>query len=427
MEEQTDTEQTRRALRPLPEGYELNEHGLAVPTFRTLQNVLGRATNMNDFFGKNGLLAELFKTTIESAMEAEMEGTLGYPKHMKTGPPNHRNGYNKKQLKTSIGPVQIAVPRNRQAEYEPQIVKKHQTRANDLEEKIITMYAYGNTTRDIQSQLEEMYGIEVSPEYISNAVDKITPLVREWQSRPLNKTYAIVYLDAVHFKIRDNGKIAAKAINVALGIDLEGQKEVLGIYISENEGAKFWMQALTDLKQRGVQDILIACVDGLSGFKEAIEAVFPETLIQRCVIHQIRRSLSYVSWKHKKEFMADLKTVYQALNEEAAMENFLNFKDKWQDQYTIAVRGWEDNWNELMTYMKFSPEIRRLIYTTNILENLNRHFRKLTKNRLIFPNDESALKALFLGIERLSERWTAPVRDWGKILNQLAIHFDGRI
>ncbi len=424
MSEQTNPKPIGRSV---PRGYELNEHGLTVPTMETLQNVLGEAKNLNDFFGREGLLARLLKTTIESAMEAEMTGTLGYPKHMKTGAPNQRNGYNTKRLKTSIGEVGISVPRDRQAEYQPQIVKKHQTKTNDLEQKIIAMYAYGNTTRDIQSQLAEMYGIEVSPEYISNAVDKITPIVREWQSRPLSKTYVIVYLDAVHFKIRDNGKIGSKAINVALGVDTEGHKEVLGIYISENEGAKFWMQALTDLQQRGVKDILIACVDGLSGFKEAITAVFPETLIQRCVIHQIRRSLSYVSWKHKKEFMADLKGVYQALNEEAAMDSFLQMKAKWHDQYAIAIRGWEENWNELMAYMKFSPEIRRLIYTTNILENLNRHFRKLTKNRLIFPNDESALKALFLGIERLSERWTAQIRDWGKILNQLSIHFHDRI
>jgi putative transposase len=424
MLEQTNPKPPRRLI---PPGYELNEHGLAVPTMETLQNVLGEAKNLNDFFGREGLLARLLKTTIESAMEAEMSGTLGYPKHMKTGTPNHRNGYNTKQLKTSLGEIGISVPRDRQAEYEPQIVKKHQTKANDLEQKIIAMYAYGNTTRDIQSQLAEMYGIEVSPEYISNAVDKISPLVREWQSRPLSAIYPIVYLDAVHFKIRDNGKISSKAINVALGIDIEGRKEVLGIYISENEGAKFWMQALTDLQQRGVKDILIACVDGLSGFKEAIAAVFPQTLIQRCVIHQIRRSLSYVGWKHKKEFMADLKRVYQALNEEMAMDSFLQMKAKWHDQYAIAIRGWEDNWNELLAYMKFSPEIRRLIYTTNILENLNRHFRKLTKNRLIFPNDESALRALFLGIERLSERWTAQTRDWGKILNQLAIHFHDRI
>lgn len=411
----------------IPEGYELNEYGIPVPSLKTLQNILGEAKNMNDFFGKNGLLARLFKTTIESAMEAEMDDTLGYPKHMKTGSPNNRNGYNKKTLATSMGEIPLNIPRDRSAEFEPQIVKKHQTKANDLEQKIIAMYAYGNTTRDIQSELTEMYGIDVSPEYISQATNKVWPLVQEWLTRPLSKVYPIVYLDAVYFKIRDNNKISNKAINVALGIDIEGKKEVLGIYICENEGAKFWMQALTDLQQRGVNDIFICCVDGLSGFKEAIQAVFPKTVIQRCIIHQIRRSLNYISWRDKKEFIVDLKRVYEAVNEEAALEAFLKLKEKWNDRYPIVIRGWEQNWTELMEYMKFGTEIRRLIYTTNILENLNRHFRKLTKNRLIFPNEESALKALYLGIERLSERWTMPVKDWGKIFNQLAIHFDNRL
>lgn len=413
--------------RKIPEGYELNEHGLPVPSLRTIQNVLGGAENMDDFFGKNGLLAKLFKTTIESAMEAEMDNTLGYSKHMKVGAPNNRNGYNQKTLKTAIGPVSLEIPRDRQAEFEPQIVRKYQTKANDLEQKIIAMYAYGNTTRDIQAELYEMYGIDVSPEYISEATNKIWPMVQEWLSRPLAKIYPIVYLDAVYFKIRENNKISNKAINVLLGIDIEGKKEVLGIYICENEGAKFWMQALTDLQQRGVKDIFICCVDGLSGFKEAIQAVFPQAVIQRCIIHQIRQSLKYISWRDKKEFVADLKQIYQAINEETALEAFLRLKEKWDDHYPIVIRSWEQNWTELMEYMKFGEEIRRLIYTTNILENLNRHFRKLTKNRLIFPNEESALKAIYLGVERLSERWTMAIKDWGKILNQLTIHFDGRL
>lgn len=374
-------------------------------------------------------LKDLFKDTLQEIFEAEMDEHLGYEKHDPSGnnSGNSRNGYSKKGVKTRYGKSEIDIPRDRNGEFEPQIVKKYESTSNQLEDQIVAMYAKGLSTRDIESHMQDIYGIDVSPTMVSRITDKILPMINEWQSRPLERIYPIVFLDAIHFKVRQDNRIINKAAYSVLAIDLEGHKEILGIWVGEHESAKFWLNVCNDLKNRGVEDILIACKDGLSGFSEAINAVFPKTEIQLCVIHQIRNSMKYVPHKYKKEVMADLKTVYQALTLEEAEFAFEEFKEKWNDKYSIIIRSWENNWLELTTYFKYPYEIRKMIYTTNIIEGYHRQLRKVTKTKTAYPSDEALVKIVYLATMDIHKKWTVPVRNWGSCISQFAIYFGDRL
>lgn len=401
----------------------------SMPSAEEVQRELAKAESMDDFFGKDGIFARLFADTLEQMLEAELTDKLGYEPYEAKGrnSGNSRNGHYGKKVRASSGDVNIQVPRDRNGEYEPKIVKKFASNTSELEEKIIGLYAKGMSTRDIQETLEDLYGVDVSAATVSAITDKVWPLVEAWQNRPLAAIYPIVYLDGFHIKLRREGKIENVAVYVVLGVDLEGHRDVLGHWIGDGaEGANFWLSVLTDLQNRGVEDIFIASIDGLTGFKDAILSVFPQTLIQRCVIHQIRNSLKYVPWKDRKAFMADLKTVYKAATREEAEANLLKLAETWGDRYAIAVRSWETNWADLATFFDFPTEIRRLIYTTNTVEGYHRQLRKVTKNKASFPSPEAARKLLFLTTQNITRKWTAPIRDWAKILNQLAIRFEGR-
>ena len=400
-----------------------------MPSAERVLDELSQAENMDDFFGKEGIFAKLFGQTLEAMLEAEMSEHLGYERYEAKGrnSGNNRNGSYKKKVRSSGGEIEIEVPRDRKGEFKPGIVKKYESSSNEIEDKIVSMYAKGMTTRDIESHLEEMYGMEVSAATISTITDKVMPLVEAWQSRPLDKVYAIIYLDAIHYKLKREHKIENHAIYIVLAVDLEGHKDVLGHWVGNGEeGASFWLSVVTDLKNRGVEDIFIACVDGLTGFKEAIQSVFPLVEIQRCIIHQIRNSLKYVTWVDRKAFTRDLKLVYQASTREQAETNLLKLSEKWGDKYTIAIRSWENNWEDLATMFNYTPEIRRLIYTTNTLEGYNRQLRKVTKNRGAFPTAAAARKLLWLAHQDISKKWTMPIPRWAQILNQLAIRFEGR-
>lgn len=373
--------------------------------------------------GKEGVLTPLIKNLTEAALEGELDSHLAQEVAA-----NRRNGKSKKTVKSLNGSFELNTPRDRAGTFSPQLVKKHQTTLNDeLEQKIIALYGLGMSYKDISAHLQEMYGLEVSTGTLAAVTDKIIHTVKEWQARPLESIYPIVWLDAIHYKIRENGKVLTKAVYTILGVTLEGRKEVLGLYISENEGANFWLQVLTDLSNRGVADILIACVDGLKGFPEAIESIFPKTEVQLCVVHQIRNSLKYVGSKNQKEFMADLKRVYKASNKELAAIELDNLEDKWNDKYPIVVRSWRNNWERLTHYFKYPEDIRRIIYTTNTIEAVHRQFRKLTKNKGSFPNQDSLLKLLYMGIQNASKKWTMPIQNWSLTISQLAIFFEGRL
>lgn len=376
----------------------------------------------------NNFAKDLIAPVLQEMLEGEMENHLGYPKHSSTGrnSGNNRNGYSKKTLKSKYGEMGIAVPRDRKGDFEPEAVRKYQTVDNAVEEKIISMYAKGMSTRDINAHMQDIYGVEVSSTMVSSITDKILPLVSEWQDRPLPPLYSILYLDGIHFNVRDSGRIMNKCCYTVLGLNMEGQKEVLGLWISENEGAKFWMSVLTDLKNRGVADVLIVCVDGLKGFSEAIAAVYPETVVQRCIVHEVRNSVKYVASKHRKEFCSDLKTVYSAPSEEAALKALEAAKEKWP-QYKAHLNRWEQDWPQLSVFFLFSPEIRRLIYTTNPVESLHRQMRKVTKTTSVFPHDESLKKLLYLAHRDIAKKWTMPVQNWGLIISQLAIEFPERV
>lgn len=377
----------------------------------------------------HNMLKELFKGTIEEILEAEIEDHLGYKKHSVDGnnTGNSRNGYSQKTIKTKMGETELNIPRDRNGKFEPRIIKKYETTASEMEDQIVAMYAKGMSTRDIEEHLKDIYGIEMSASLVSKVTDKIFPLVAEWQSRPLERVYAIVYLDAIHFKVRKDNRIINKAAYTVLGITLAGMKEILGIWVGENESASFWLGVCNDLKNRGVQDILIACKDGLSGFSEAINAVFPKTGIQLCVIHQIRSSLKYISYKEQKAVMADLKQVYQALTLEEAELAFEIFKEKWGKRHPIVVRSWENNWLELTSYFSYPYELRRLIYTTNIVEGYHRQLRKVTKTKNAYPTDDALRKIIYLATADLAKKWTMPLKDWAKCLSQFAIQFGERI
>lgn len=354
---------------------------------------------------------------------------LGYEKHSTEGTNtgNSRNGYSKKTIKTKYGSTEINIPRDRNAEFEPQIVKKYEPTANALEEQIISMYAKGMSTRDIEEQMRDIYGIDVSPTLVSRITDKIMPQVAEWQSRPLDAIYPIVFLDAIHFKVRKDSRIVNKAAYSVLGITMAGQKEILGIWIGEHESASFWLGVCNELKSRGVTDILIVCKDGLSGFSEAIRTVFPQTEIQLCVIHQIRNSLKYVSYKEQKALMADLKAVYQAITLQEAEAAFAVFKEKWGKKHPVVIRSWENNWLELTAYFKYPYEMRRIIYTTNIIEGYHRQLRTVTSTKTAYPTDEALKKIIYLATLDAAKKWTMPLKNWKECISQLLIYFEDRI
>jgi putative transposase len=401
-----------------------------MPGAEEVQRELAKAKSMDDFFGKEGIFARLFANTIEQMLEAELSDHLGYEPYEAKGrnSGNSRNGRYSKKLRTSAGETAIQVPRDRNGEYEPQLVKKQVANTNELEDKIIGMYAKGMSVRDIQETLQELYGVDVSPSTLSAITDKVWELVEEWQNRPLASMYPIIYLDAIHIKMRRDGKVENTAVYVVLGVDLEGHRDVLGHWVGDgSESANFWLGVITDLQSRGVKDILIASMDGLTGFKEAILAVFPKTEIQRCIIHQIRNSLKYISWKDHKAFVADLKAIYQAPTREAAEANLRELHEKWSSQYAVAVRSWENHWEDLATFFDYPAEIRRMIYTTNTVEGYNRQLRKVTKNRGSFPTAEAVRKLLFLANRDILKKWTMPMPNWQPILNQLVIRFDDRI
>ena len=373
---------------------------------------------------------EMVGEVLENGLEAELDDKLGYTKYdyrnKDTG--NSRNGHSVKTVKTSAGEVEIAVPRDRKAEFEPQIIRKNETSLSwDIEEKIISMYAKGMTINDISAHIEDIYGIEVSDSLVSRITDKILPVVKEWQQRPLESIYAVVFMDAIHYNVRCEGRIEKKAVYIAIGINMDGKKDVLGMYVGENESAKFWLSIMNGLKNRGVEDILIACVDGLNGFPQAIEAVYPKTEIQQCIIHQIRNSTKFVSYKDIKKLMADLKLVYAAPTEETALNELELFKDKWDSKYPKIYKSWHDNWATLSTYFKYPEAVRRLIYTTNAIEGFNRQLRKVTKSKTVFPSDDSLLKMLYLATMDITKKWTGHRQDWGQIHSQLEIYFEERL
>ncbi|SFL54154.1 Transposase (or an inactivated derivative) [Paenibacillus sp. 1_12] len=374
-------------------------------------------------------LKDLFAETLQEMLEAEMDTQLGYDKHdtKNKQTPNSRNGKSKKNITSEYGEQEIQVPRDRQGEFEPLVVKKHQSNVTGIEDQIIAMYAKGVSTRDIQDHLEQLYGIDVSPTMISNVTNKIVPLNKEWQNRPLQSVYAVVFLDAIHFKVKQDGHIVNKAAYMVIGIDLDGSKDVLGMWIGENESSKFWLTVLNDLKNRGVQDILITCVDNLTGFSQAIAACYPQTEIQKCIIHQIRNSTRFVSYKDLKKVTADLKPIYKATTEDAALLELDRFEEIWGSKYPLIIRSWRTNWDELATFFKYPPEIRKLIYTTNIIESYHRQLRKVTKGKSIFPTDEALLKMLYLATMDVTRKWTGRVQNWGQMLLQLSVFFPERI
>ena len=401
-----------------------------MPGAEEVQRELATAKSMDDFFGKDGIFARLFASTLEQMLEAELSEHLGYEPYEAKGrnSGNNRNGKYTKKVRSSEGETTIQVPRDRNGDFEPQLVKRYAANTNELEDKIIGMYAKGMTVRDIQETLQELYGVDVSPTTLSAITDKVWELVESWQSRPLASLYVIIYLDAIHIKMRREGKVENTAVYVVLGVDLEGHRDVLGHWVGDgSESANFWLSVITDLQSRGVKDILIACMDGLTGFKEAVLAVFPKTDIQRCIIHQIRNSLKYISWKDKKAFMVDLKAVYQAPTREAAEGNLRKLKEIWNSQYAVAIRSWDNNWEDLATFFDYPASIRRMIYTTNTVEGYNRQLRKVTKSRSSFPTAESIRKLLFLANRDIIKKWTNPMADWPSILNQLVIRFGERV
>lgn len=376
--------------------------------------------------GKDGVIAPLVKQLVEAALEAEVQSHIA--DEVLKGNSNRRNGYNKKQIKSSDGQFELSTPRDRNGTFEPQIVKKYQnTISDEIEEKILSLYALGMSYTDIAKHVEEIYRISLSNATISTITDKIITKVKEWQQRPLEAIYPFVWLDAIHYKIKEDGRYVAKAVYTIVGVRLDGKKEIVGLYLSESEGANFWLQVLTDLSNRGVKDILIASVDGLTGFPEAINAIFPKTEVQLCVVHQIRNSLKYVASKNKKEFAKDLKLIYTAISKEATEMELDKLEQKWGNKYPIVIRSWRNKWENLSHYFKYPEDIRRVIYTTNIIESVHRQFRKLTKTKGAFPSENSLLKLLYMGILNIQKRWTMPIKNWSLTLSQLAIFFESRL
>jgi len=389
-----------------------------------------KCKTIEEITAKDGPLSHLLKDVIQTLLNQEMTDHLGYEhndaRSKKTD--NSRNGYSQKTIKTDSGLIEIDIPRDRKGEFEPQIIPKNKTTTTDLEKKIISMYAKGMTTKDISEHLSDLYlGADVSASFISQVTDKILPLAKEWQSRQLDRVYPIVFFDAIHYKVRHEGKVVSKAVYVALAINLEGRREVLGFYVGHNESAKFWMQVFTDIQNRGVQDILITAVDGLKGLPEALKTIFPKTEIQLCIIHQIRNSLKYVGSKFQKEFAKDLKAIYTASTEASALTALEMLEEKWDDQYPVVTKSWRLNWTELSNFFQYTAPIRKMIYTTNIIEGFNRQLRKVTKNRGSFPTDDSLLKILYLALLDAEKKWDTSRHGWAEIIGQLAIHFKDRV
>ena len=372
----------------------------------------------------------MFGDVLQQVMEAELDTKLGYEKSERTSnddesslSKNYRNGHSKKTVKTQLGEVTINVPRDRNGEYEPSIIGKYNRNADGMEEKILSLYSCGMSQRDISEQIKNLYDVEISPELVSKISEKIMPEVTAWQNRPLNSIYPFVFMDAIHYKVKENHQYVTKAAYVVLGINMDGCKDILGIWIGEHESAKFWLNVLNDLKNRGVQSVYVFCVDGLTGFREAISSVYPKAQIQRCIIHQIRSSTKFVSYKDIKKLMSDLKAVYQAINEEEALNNLMKFKETWGKTYPSCVKSWEENWDILSTFFAYPAEVRKIIYTTNIIEGLNRQFRSITKTKPSFTNDDSLRKMLYLASKKIVEHWTSRCRNWDQVLNQLDIMF----
>jgi len=375
------------------------------------------------------MLRDLLGDMLQEMLEAEMDEHLGYSKYdyKNKETDDTRNGYSPKTVVSSVGEIDLDIPRDRKAEFEPQIVQKHQTDISNIEDQVLSMYAKGMTTRDISTHLHDVYGVDASAEMISHMTDRILPIAKEWQNRPLERKYAIVFMDAVHFHVREDNRTVKKAVYVAIGTRLSGQREVLGMWIGGNESAKYWLGVLNEIKNRGVEDIMIVSVDGLTGFGDAINAVFPQAEIQRCIVHQIRYTTKFVSYKDIKSFMKDLKRVYKADTEELALEALDDLEENWGKKYPSSISSWRNNWPQLSTYFKYPSEIRKLIYTTNSIENFNRQLRKVTKSKTIFPTDDALFKMLYLAMIDITKKWTGKSWDWGQTLDQICVYFGDRI
>lgn len=393
-----------------------------------IDELLKECGDPKDLLAEGGLLKQLTGALIERCLESEMEEHLGYPKHGKRSEPgsNVRNGSSRKTLKGAQGEITIAVPRDRDASFEPVLIPKHQSRLDGFEEKILSLYARGMTTRDIQAQIHELYGVEVSPTFISNVTEAVLDEVQQWQNRPLEALYPIVYVDCLVVKVRENQRIINRALYLALGVDMDGQKELLGMWLGHNEGAKFWLSVFTELRNRGLKDIFLACVDGLTGLPEAIETLYPQTRVQLCMVHLVRNSLKYVSYKHRKEIAADLKLIYGAATETEAEFNLELFAEKWDQQYRSISRLWRAHWSHVIPLFAFPEEIRKVIYTTNAIESVNMSLRKVTRNHRIFPTEEAVYKVIYLAIQNIAKKWTMPIRNWVPALNYFAIEFGER-
>lgn len=366
-------------------------------------------------------LKDLLGSTLESMLESEMNEHLGYEKYETSDNPNSRNGHKPKKVRSTLGEFEVSVPQDRDSSFEPQVVKKREKDISEIENKIISMYALGMTTRQISDQIEEIYGFKASASLISDITDKILPEIEEWQNRPLASIYPVIYMDAIHFSVKEEGSVMKKAAYIVLGLDEEGYKNVLGLYIGQNESAKFWLSVLNNIKARGVEKIFILCSDALTGIKESIEAAYPETIWQRCIVHQVRNTLKYVSYKDRKAYANDLKKIYHAIDEQTGREKMWEVKEKWDAQYPSSMDSWENNWASIAPIFNYSSQVRRIIYTTNAIESLNSSYRRLNKGRVIFPTDTALLKALYLATVRITKKWTMPQRDWGKIIGELKI------
>lgn len=389
--------------------------------------IIDSGADLSQMFEKDGLLKQLTKRLLEKALEAEMDNHLGYSKHQRNTTTNSRNGYNSKTLSTNTGNVDISVPRDRESDFEPQIIPKRVTKINGLDKKILSLYAKGMSLSDIQQQLFELYDTQISSSFISNVTEAVIDDVRAWQNRPLESVYPIVFFDCIVVKVKEDKRIINKAVYVALGISLTGHKDVLGLWISQNEGAKYWLGVFTELKNRGLQDIFIACTDNLKGMSDAIEAVYPQTKHQLCIVHQIRNSLKYVPYKDKKEVATELKKIYDAETIDIAETELQNFAAKYDSRYPLISRSWLNNWDNLTVFLQYPPKIRKVIYTTNAIESLNSQFRKVIKNKKLFPKDDSVFKSLFLAIDNITKKWSMPVRYWNEAMPYFAIEFDERI
>lgn len=398
-------------------------------TDQLLDQLLADCKSPEDLMGEQGLLRQLTKKLAERALEAEMEHHLGYAKHDPAGKKsgNSRNGKTSKTVRSVHGEIELEVPRDRNSTFEPRLVKKSEKQLGGFDERIISLYARGMSTRDIQAHFEEAYDVEVSPTFISQVTNAVLDEVKIWQQRPLNTVYPIVYLDCLVVRSRDSGAIQNKAVYLALGVNSDGEKELLGLWLSQNEGAKFWLSVMNELKNRGVNDIFIACCDGLKGFPEAIEAVYPKTQVQLCIVHQVRHSLRFVGWKERKEVAADLRTIYGAATLQQAEQALDEFAATWDGKHPGISQSWRNNWNRLSVFFDYPPEIRKVIYTTNAIESLNASLRKVTKTRRSFPNDEAVLKLLYLALHQIAKKWTMPLRDWKPAMNQFIIMYGDRV